>query len=299
MSYHEPALLSETLNGLITDTNGTYVDVTFGGGGHSKAILAKLSSQGTLFAFDQDEDVRNHLPQDSRFNFIDSNFRFMKNHLRMQGVHLVNGILADLGVSFHQFDTAERGFSIRFDGPLDMRMGSSVELTAADVLNTYEEEELARMFYFYGELKNSRKIAYKIVSQRKTKKLETIAELLELVEGLYPQNQKNKFLARLFQAIRIEVNDEIAALKAMLNQSVDLLSTGGRLAVISYHSLEDRLVKNFMKTGNMKGDLEKDFYGNPLVPFKLVTRKPIAPSDEEINRNSRARSAKLRVAERI
>ena len=299
MTYHEPALLQETLNGLVTDSSGSYVDVTFGGGGHSRAILNKLSSKGKLYSFDQDDDVKGHLIDDDRFTFIESNFKFMKNHLRMQGVHLVNGILADLGVSFHQFDTAERGFSLRFDGPLDMRMGKSAEMTAAELLQNYEEEELARIFYYYGELKKSRQIAYKIVAWRKTKPLDTIAHLLESVDGLFPEHGKNKFLARLFQAIRIEVNDELSALKLMMRQSVDLLNTGGRLAIISYHSLEDRLVKNFMRSGNMKGEIEKDFYGKPLVPFKLVTRKPIMPSEEEILKNNRARSAKLRIAERI
>ncbi len=299
MAYHEPALFEETLEGLVTRRKGAYVDATFGGGGHSQGILNRLDDAGRLYAFDQDEDVKGHLIKDSRFTFFDVNFKYVKNMLRMHGVKLIDGILADLGVSFHQFDTAERGFSLRYDAELDMRMGKGVERTAKDILNEYSVEDLARIFRLYGELKGAGKIASRIVAARTEEPLERIADLLKAVEGLYPERMRHKFLAKLFQAIRIEVNDELEALKSLLSQSVDLLSTGGRIAIISYHSLEDRLVKNFFRSGNLQGEVEKDFYGNPLVPFKVITRKPILPSEEEIQKNNRARSAKLRIAERI
>jgi 16S rRNA (cytosine1402-N4)-methyltransferase len=298
MGYHEAVLLKESIAGLRIDPNGTYVDVTFGGGGHSKSILEKLD-KGTLFAFDQDTDAQKNSIDDNRFILINQNFRFMQKFLRLEGVLKVDGILADLGVSSYQFDTAERGFSIREEGELDMRMNTTQELSAKQVVNEYELDDLCRIFREYGELKNAYSLAKSILSARENGEILTTEDLKEAVKKHVPPHKSNKILAQLFQAIRIEVNDELKALKEMLLQSVDLLKEGGRLSVISYHSLEDRLVKNLIKSGNFKGEIEKDFYGVPKVILKAISKKPITASEEELESNPRSRSAKLRVSEKL
>lgn len=298
--YHVPALLNECMEGLRINPSGIYADVTFGGGGHAREILNRLDSRGYLYGFDQDADAERNILSDSRFTFVRSNFRFLYNFMRYYDqAGKLHGILADLGVSFHHFDTEDRGFSFRFDSPLDMRMNVRAGRTAADVLNTYSEEALATVFYQYGELKISRKLASVLVRARNTQKIETIGQLLEAVKPFTGKDKEKKFLAQVFQSLRIEVNNEMQALKDMLRQTLQVLAPGGRLVVITYHSLEDRLVKNFLKTGNFEGKAEKDFYGNMQTPFRLINNKVIVPSDEEIERNPRSRSAKLRIAERI
>lgn len=297
--YHKPVLLTECIEGLNIKPDGVYVDATYGGGGHSRAIVQHLSEAGRLFAFDQDADALNNAPEDARVKVIHGNFSHIKAYLRLEGVREVDGILADLGISSHQIDAPWRGFSTRSDGQLDMRMDVRQETTAADVVNTYDEEDLHRVLKLYGELPNARQMAHEIVEARKGGEIKTTGELCEAVRRHLPKGYENKYLAMLFQAIRIEVNGELEALKALLSQSVELLKEGGRLAVISYHSLEDRLVKNFIKSGNFEGEVKKDFYGNPITPFKAVNRKVITPSETELQDNNRSRSAKLRVGERV
>lgn len=297
MSYHRPVLLEESIEGLCVKSDGLFVDATFGGGGHSKEILKKLNN-GKLFCFDQDEDTLANVPDDNRIVFINENFKFMKNFLRLYNAIPVDGILADLGVSSFQLDEAEKGFSTRFDGPLDMRMNKKNKLSAGKIINTWSQEQLREMLYLFGELKNANRIAGEIVKARKENTIETTSELVNALKHLVPRTMENKFLARIFQALRIQVNDELDCLKELLIQSVDVLKTGGRLVVISYHSLEDRIVKNFMKSGNFTGNINKDFYGNVISPIKQIG-KLITPGMEEIKNNNRARSAKLRIAEKI
>ena len=297
--YHIPALLQESVDGLNIDPKGTYVDVTFGGGGHSKEILSRLGDSGRLYGFDQDEEAYGNALHDERFVFVRSNFRHLSNFLQYYQVEQVDGVLADLGVSSHHFDDEKRGFSFRFDSLLDMRMNRSAKQTAADVLNNYDEEQLSNLFYLYGELRMSRKIASAIVFARQKSPITTVNEFLEIMDRFAYRDKEKKVLAQAFQALRIEVNQELDALTEMLQQSVDHLKVGGRLSVISYHSLEDRIVKNFFRSGNIEGKVEKDFYGNPLTNLKAITRKVIVPSDEEQRANPRSRSAKLRVAEKI
>ncbi|MDR0437015.1 MAG: 16S rRNA (cytosine(1402)-N(4))-methyltransferase RsmH [Bacteroidales bacterium] len=296
--YHTPVLLNESINGLNLKENGVYVDVTFGGGGHSKKILEQLKG-GRLLGFDQDEDAQKNVIDDSRFQLIPQNFKYARNFLQLYNALPIDGLLADLGVSSHQFDVAERGFSFRFDAPLDLRMDVKNPLTAALILSNYDESQLADLFFYYGELRNARKIANVLVRARTEKPIQTTGDLKNTLTPFFPKNQEHKFLSMVFQALRIEVNQEMEALKILLQQSVDMLNVGGRLVVISYHSLEDRLVKNFMKTGNLNGEVVKDFYGNIQTPFRLITRKAIVPSEAEILENNRARSAKLRIAEKI
>ncbi|HLP05165.1 MAG TPA: 16S rRNA (cytosine(1402)-N(4))-methyltransferase RsmH [Paludibacter sp.] len=295
--YHVPALLPETIEGLDIRPGGVYVDVTFGGGGHSKEILNKLGEKGKLVAFDQDEDAVRNAFDDPRFLFVRSNFRYLVNFLKYHNIEKVDGILADLGVSSHHFDEAERGFSFRFDGKLDMRMNIQSPLTAAHVLNTYSEEQLANVFYLYGELHNSRKIARTIVAARAKAPFDRIFPFIEVLKPYFGREKEKKDMARVFQALRIEVNREMEVLKSLLEQSIKVLNPGGRLVVLTYHSLEDRLVKNFMKSGNFEGKLEKDFYGNAISPLKAVNSKVIVADEAEVERNPRARSAKLRIAE--
>ncbi|MBQ2046992.1 MAG: 16S rRNA (cytosine(1402)-N(4))-methyltransferase RsmH [Muribaculaceae bacterium] len=297
--YHIPALLPETLEALNINPEGIYVDVTYGGGGHSRAIMEQLNANGHLYSFDQDEDAVKRAMVDPRFTIVYSNFRFLSNFLEYHKVEAVDGILGDLGVSFHHFDDKDRGFSFRFEGALDMRMNQKAKRTAAWIVMNYSEEQLADVFYLYGELKNARKLASTIVKARNQSPIETVERLLEVVKPLINPRQEKKELAMLFQALRIEVNGEIDVLKRLLQQSLDALKPGGRLAIITYHSLEDRLVKNFMRSGNLRGELEKDFFGRSMSPFKLLTSKPIVPSDEEIELNPRSRSAKLRVAQKL
>lgn len=292
--YHKPVLLTESVDALVSNPDGVYVDVTFGGGGHSREILSRLSEKGRLFSFDQDSDALNNAIEDSRFTLINQNFRFLENSLLMYGVNQVDGILADLGVSSHQFDQAERGFSIRSDAPLDMRMNNMQSLDAQSVVNDYEEELLADIFYYYGELREARKLAREIVRYRKETRIVT-TEDLKKVFSYIPAHKSNKFFAQVFQAIRIEVNQELEALQELLVQSCRILRKGGRLVVISYHSLEDRLVKMFLKYQMFEGEPERDIYGNYEKKFELPYRKAIVPTDEEIEDNSRARSAKMRV----
>lgn len=296
-------MLTEAMDGLSIRPDGTYVDVTFGGGGHSRAILERLGEGGRLYAFDQDEDAKANaecgMMNDERFTFIGENFRYLKNFLRLHGVRKVDGILADLGVSSHQFDVAERGFSTRFDGALDLRMDRRGEVTAADLVNSLDEDELSRLLKLYGELPNAKQMAKAIVKARALKAIATTTDLKEAVAHHLPRGMENKYLAMLFQALRIEVNGELEALKEMLQQSVDVLKDGGRLVVISYHSLEDRLVKNFMRSGNFEGEMEKDFYGNVLSPIRMVSRGAIQASEAELAANNRSRSARLRVGERM
>lgn len=298
MEYHKPVLLHETVDGLNIKEDGVYVDVTFGGGGHSKEILNRLGSKGKLFGFDQDEDAKKNALDDERFALIPQNFRYIKRFLKFYGVQQVDGILGDFGVSSHQFDVPERGFSTRFDANLDMRMSKQNTLSAYDVVNTYEQGELRRVFGLYGELKNAGSIAAAIVEKRAEQPIMTTEELKDSLRKFLPPYRENKILAQLYQAIRIEVNQEVAVLREFLLQTPELVKKGGRLSLISYHSLEDRLVKRFIRSGKFEGEVEKDFYGNPLVPFKKISGL-IVPSKEEIERNSRARSAKLRIAEKL
>lgn len=305
--YHRPVMLAEAVDGLNIRPDGTYVDVTFGGGGHSRAIMERLGPEGHLVAFDQDEDAAKRVESgewrvesDARFTFIGENFRYLKSYLRLHGVRRIDGLLADLGVSSHQFDVAERGFSTRFEGALDLRMDRRAATTARDLVNGADEEELARVLRLYGELPNARQMARAIVRWRtggERRDIVTTTDLKEAVSHHLPRGMENKYLAMLFQALRIEVNGELDALREMLSQAVELLPPGGRLVVISYHSLEDRLVKNFMRSGNFEGVVEKDFYGNPLVPLKQLANRAALP--EEVAANSRARSARLRVGERV
>jgi 16S rRNA (cytosine1402-N4)-methyltransferase len=297
-TYHLPALLEESIAGLNLRPDGVYVDVTFGGGGHSRAILSHLTT-GRLIAFDQDIDAVVNIINDEKLTFLNQNFRFLKNNLRYLGYQAIDGLIADLGVSFHQFDEPERGFSFRSDAVLDMRMNRNAALSAADILRTYDEEALAGIFYRFGELDNSRRIARAIVRARNISPVVTVNELSDAVKGLVPVNQEHKFFAKLFQSLRIEVNREMDALMDMLRQALDVLRPGGRLVVITYHSIEDRLVKNFIRTGNFEGISEKDFYGNLIVPFKAINKKVIVPNEREIEINNRSRSARLRIAEKI
>ncbi len=295
--YHDPVMLEECLQGLNIRPDGVYADVTFGGGGHSRAILERLST-GHLYAFDQDDDAARNAFDDPRFTFIPQNFKYFKNFIQLYHGGKLDGIIADLGVSSHQFDTPEKGFSTRFDGALDMRMSQSTPLDAATVVNTYDLDELTRLLATYGEVQNARLVATEIVMARNADPIETTAQLKAAVAPRLPRGHENKVLAQIFQALRIEVNGELDALRAFLSQCPDVLHAGGRLVVMSYHSLEDRIVKNYFKTGNAEGKEEKDFFGNLLTPYKLITRKPVVPSSAEVERNSRARSAKLRIAER-
>lgn len=295
--YHIPVLLKESIDGMNLQPGGVYVDVTFGGGGHSKEILHRGDSSIRLLSFDQDEDAERNIVNDQRFTFVRSNFRYLYNFLRYHGIEQVDGILADLGVSSHHFDDSERGFSFRFDGNLDMRMNKRSGKTAADIVNNYDEERLADIFYLYGELKNSRRLASTLVKARNRKAIVTIGDFLEIVKPLFGREREKRELAKVFQALRIEVNQEMEALKEMLLSAMEVLKPGGRLVVITYHSLEDRMVKNIMKTGNIEGKTIQDFYGNSQTPFKLVN-KVITASDEEVKSNPRSRSAKLRIAEK-
>ena len=292
--YHKPVLLAESVDALVNNPDGVYVDVTFGGGGHSREILSRLSEKGRLFSFDQDSDALNNAIEDPRFTLINQNFRFLENSLLMYGVTQVDGVLGDLGASSHQFDKAERGFSIRSDAPLDMRMNKMQDIDAYKVVNEYDEEALADIFYYYGELREARKLAREIVNKRKSADIKT-TEDLKKVFSYVPAHKSNKFFAQVFQAIRIEVNQELDALKEMLVQSSNVLKKDGQLVIISYHSLEDRLVKKFLKNGMFEGEPERDVYGNYQKVFELPYRKAIVPTEEEIEDNSRARSAKMRV----
>ncbi|TMU50910.1 16S rRNA (cytosine(1402)-N(4))-methyltransferase RsmH [Flagellimonas algicola] len=296
--YHDPVLLQESVDGLNIKENGVYVDVTFGGGGHSKEILKRLGKEGRLYAFDQDEDALANAIDDDRFQLINQNFQFLKQYLKFYGIRKVDGILADFGVSSHQFDEAKRGFSIRYDADLDMRMNRNSELSAYEVVNSYSQEDLAAVLFQYGELRNAKALAKTIVDHRTEQPIKTTDQLKAVLQRFLPKMKENKILAQIYQAIRIEVNQEIEVLKALLQQAPDLLDTGGRLGLISYHSLEDRLVKRFIRAGKFEGEPEKDFYGNINVPLKKVGGL-IVPTTEEIARNNRARSAKLRIAERI
>lgn len=297
--YHIPALLNECIEGLDIKPDGTYVDVTFGGGGHSRAIMNLLGEKGHLYGFDQDQDAIANAIDDPRFTFVYSNFAFISNFMRYHGVKQADGILADLGVSFHHFDESSRGFSFRFDGTLDMRMNQKGEKDARWIIANYSEEQLAQILYLYGELKTSRKIAAAIVKARDKMTINTTGELLEIIKPFIKPAQEKKELAQVFQALRIEVNNEINVLKSLLEQSVKVLKPGGRLVILTYHSLEDRLVKNFFKSGNIEGKVEKDFFGRINTPFRLVNNKVITASDEEVEYNPRSRSAKLRIAEKI
>ena len=297
--YHVPVLLHESIDGLDIKPGGVYVDVTFGGGGHSREILRRLDPTARLFSFDQDADAERNVPEGAEgFTFVRSNFRYLKNWMRFYDVDHIDGLLADLGVSSHHFDDAERGFSFRFDAPLDMRMNKRAGKTAADLVNSYDEQQLADIFYLYGEMKNSRRIAAALAKARADKPIATTQDFLKAVEPLFRREREKKDMARLFQALRIEVNHEMVALKQMLAAATELLAPGGRLSVITYHSLEDRIVKNFMKTGNAEGKAEQDFFGRIEAPYKLVNNKVIVPDDDEQQRNPRSRSAKLRIAEK-
>ena len=316
-TYHVPVLLKESVNGLHIKPNGIYVDVTFGGGGHSREILSRLGADGHLFSFDQDADAENNIFEDSgdakdcsneqkgkrfvddsRFTFIRSNFKFLKNWMQYYGIEQIDGLLGDLGVSSHHFDDESRGFSFRFDAPLDMRMNKRAGKTAADIVNEYDEEQLANLFYIYGELKNSRLIASTLTNARRQKPIATTSDFISAVEPLFKREREKKDMAKLFQALRIEVNHEMTALKEMLMAATDVMKPGGRLSIITYHSLEDRIVKNIMKTGNIEGKVEQDFFGHIDSPYKLINNKVIVPSEEEQSQNPRSRSAKLRIAER-
>ena len=297
-TYHVPVLLKESVDGLDIQPDGIYVDVTFGGGGHSREILARLGRKGHLYSFDQDADAEKNIVADDRFTFVRSNFRYIAQWMRYYGVEQINGLLGDLGVSSHHFDDETRGFSFRFDAPLDMRMNKRAGQTAADVLNNYTEEQLADVFYLYGELKSGRRLAKAVVDYRKEKPVRTTADFGEVVEPLMRSEREKKDLARVYQALRIEVNHEMDALRDMLKGATQLLCTGGRLSIITYHSLEDRIVKNMMKAGNVEGRIEQDFYGRITSPYRVVN-KLTTPSDEEQQRNPRSRSAKLRIAEKV
>jgi len=294
--YHVPVMLQQCLDGLTINPDGVYVDVTFGGGGHSREIFKQLSSKGQLIVFDQDPDARKNAWEAENFHFVASNFSFLSNHLKMMGFPKVDGILADLGVSSHQFDEGNRGFSIRSNDPLDMRMNQAGDISAKSIIQTYSVRELTQIFRLYGELPNAFKVANVIVMARENRKIKTTGELMTVLESCAPKHKEHKFFAQVFQALRIEVNQEIDVLERFLNQTADVLASGGKLVVMSYHSLEDRLVKNFMKRGSIEGEIKKDFYGNVLKPFTEVIRHPIAPDEEEIARNPRSRSAKLRIA---
>ena len=297
--YHVPVLLKESVDGLEIKPDGVYVDVTFGGGGHSREILSRLGAGGRLYSFDQDEDAERNIVSDERFTFVRSNFRYLKNWMRYYGIEEIDGLLADLGVSSHHFDDESRGFSFRFDAPLDMRMNKRSGMTAADIVNNYSEEQLSDIFYIYGELKNARRIASAIVKARAVKRIESTSDLLQVL-GINEDNGLwKKDAAKLFQALRIEVNHEMDALKEMLNGARDLICEGGRLSVITYHSLEDRLVKNMMKTGNVEGKVKQDFFGRSESPFRQIGGKVIVPDEEEQVRNPRSRSAKLRIGEKV
>lgn len=298
-TYHVPVLLQESIDGLNIKPDGIYVDVTFGGGGHSREILNRLGENGHLYSFDQDEDAEKNILDDDRFTFVRSNFRYLHNWMRYYNVAHIDGLLADLGVSSHHFDDETRGFSFRFDAPLDMRMNNRSGVTAAEILNTYSEEMLADIFYIYGELKNARKIAAAIVKARSYKNIEKTGDLMQETEKLFLREREKKEIAKLFQALRIEVNHEMDALKEMLNGAKEILNEGGRLSVITYHSLEDRIVKNMMKAGNVEGRVTQDFYGRTEAPFRLISNRVITPSEEEQERNPRSRSAKLRIAEKV
>ena len=297
-TYHVPVLMKDSVDGLNISSGGIYVDVTFGGGGHSREILSRLDADGHLYSFDQDADAEKNIINDGRLTFVRSNFRYLKNWMRYYGVDHIDGLLADLGVSSHHFDDESRGFSFRFDAPLDMRMNKRDGMTAADVVNTYDEERLADVFYLYGELKNSRKIAASLVKARATRKIATTQDFIGAVESLFRREREKKDMAKLFQALRIEVNNEMTALKEMLKAATELLRPGGRLSVITYHSLEDRIVKNVMKTGNPEGKMKQDFYGRVETPYLLINNKVITPGEEELENNPRSRSAKLRIAEK-
>lgn len=316
-TYHVPVLLKESVDGLHIKPNGIYVDVTFGGGGHSREILSRLGADGHLFSFDQDADAENNIFEDSgdvkdcsneqkgkrfvddsRFTFVRSNFKFLKNWMQYYGIEQIDGLLGDLGVSSHHFDDESRGFSFRFDAPLDMRMNKRAGKTAADIVNEYDEEQLANLFYIYGELKNSRRIASALTNARRQKPIATTSDFISAVEPLFKREREKKDMAKLFQALRIEVNHEMTALKEMLMAATDVMKPGGRLSIITYHSLEDRIVKNIMKTGNIEGKVEQDFFGHIDSPYKLINNKVIVPSEEEQSQNPRSRSAKLRIAER-
>lgn len=298
--YHIPVLLHESVDGLNIHPSGTYVDVTFGGGGHSREILRRLGDDGHLYSFDQDADAEGNIPEgDERFTFVRSNFRYLTNWMRYYGVDHIDGLIADLGVSSHHFDAEERGFSFRFDAPLDMRMNGRAGMTAADIVNRYDEERLANVLYLYGELKNSRKLAAAMVKARALKAVETIDDLLQIVKPFMPREREKKDLARVFQALRIEVNHEMDALHEMLEAALKMLRPGGRLVVLTYHSLEDRMVKNFVRSGRMDGKVEQDFFGRKLTPWRAVNNKVIVPDEEEQRTNPRSRSAKLRIAEKL
>lgn len=299
--YHNPVMLQECIEGLDIKSDGIYVDVTFGGGGHSREILKHLKEKGKLIAFDQDEEARTNadLIENRSFTFVQSNFRYLKKYLKLHGIQQVDGILGDLGVSSHQINTPQRGFSTRFDGPLDMRMDKGIEKTASNVLNEYDATALQRVLGQYGEVRNARTLAQKLVSARSQKPFNSIEQLLELLRPMAPRRKENKYFAQVFQAIRIEVNEELKALEEMLEQSANLLKSSGRLVIMSYHSLEDRLVKNFFNMGKFYGEVEKDLYGNVLKPLIAINRKPLTASEKELNENNRARSAKLRIAEKV
>jgi 16S rRNA (cytosine1402-N4)-methyltransferase len=297
LPYHIPVMLGPCIEGLAIDPNGIYIDLTFGGGGHSREILKHLD-KGHLYGFDQDVDAEANIPEDARFTFIQANFRDFRKYLRLYGVSQVDGILADLGISSHQIDEPKRGFSTRFEGELDMRMSSGMDISAKDVLNTYEEGKLHKIFGIYGEIKNAKTLAQAVVSQRAAGQFETTADFKALLQKYAPRGKEFKYFAQVFQALRIEVNDEMGALEDMLKQTVEALKPGGRLVVMSYHSLEDRLVKNFINKGKFQGEVEKDFYGNLLRPLEPIHRKALIADEEEIQRNNRARSAKLRIAEK-
>ena len=297
-TYHVPVLLKESVDGLDIVPDGIYVDVTFGGGGHSREILSRLGENGHLYSFDQDEDAEKNILNDNRFTFVRSNFRYLRNWMRYYGIEQIDGLLADLGVSSHHFDDETRGFSFRFDAPLDMRMNKRSGVTAAEILNTYDEEQLANIFYIYGELKNARKIAASIIRARGEKHIVTTGDLMQITENLFMRERVKKETAKLFQALRIEVNHEMEALKDMLLGAQEVLREGGRLSVITYHSLEDRVVKNIIKAGNVEGKVKQDFFGRTEAPFRQISNKVIVPNEEEQLCNPRSRSAKLRIAEK-
>lgn len=297
-AYHVPVLLQESVAGLNIQPAGTYVDVTFGGGGHSREILSRLSDEGHLYGFDQDEDAERNIPASEKFTFVHSNFRYLKNWMRYYNVERIDGLMADLGVSSHHFDDEARGFSFRYDSPLDMRMNQKASMTAADVVNTYAEDRLADVFYLYGEVRNARRIAATLVKKRAERPITTTQEFVDAVDGLLKHDREKKEMAKLFQALRIEVNQEMSALKEMLQSAVELLRPGGRLVVITYHSLEDRIVKNMIKAGNSEGRPQEDFFGRMSSPLMAVNSKVIVPDEQEQERNPRSRSAKLRIAER-
>ena len=299
MIYHKPVLLEESIKGLNIKPEGIFVDLTFGGGGHASGILQMLGKKGKLLAFDQDIDARQNIKDDSRLIFINSNFRYLRNFLRYYEIENIEGVIADLGISSHQIDTIDRGFSFMKDANLDMRMNPGMLISAADVLNHYEEEELIRVFKQYGELSNSSALSRTIIKLRSKSEIHSISRFIEGISHLLPRQKENRELAKIFQALRIEVNDEIGALKEVLPQIMEFLCPAGRMVILTYHSLEDRLVKNFMKTGNLNGEVEKDFYGNRLTPFRIINRNGTEPSEEEIRDNPRARSARLRIAEKL